>query len=263
MEPSWLGPAKTRSYPFEDLHRVRLEEHPDGSGDLIFTRASKCFRFTETIKFMAIDRPRDVEALVPRTMRGEQRQADMTSRGSAQDSAATTKSSETYKVALRIHFIRIVALGASALSAFCLLGNVLIFGVALVIRPSAVFDLAFSLIGFRGALGVCVAIGAALGSVAVCGLLAWAFWWFAAFLCVEITIRDGSEIDFRSWFRTVTLSISDILAIYTGEWHDPNRTLAVVQHKGGRLVLVNQFPHFADFLATVKALNPTVQITGF
>jgi hypothetical protein len=37
----------------------------------------------------------------------------------------------------------------------------------------------------------------------------------------------------------------------------------VVRHKGGKLTLLNQFADFPDFLATLRELNPSVDLKGF
>jgi hypothetical protein len=42
-----------------------------------------------------------------------------------------------------------------------------------------------------------------------------------------------------------------------------NRFQAVVRHKRGKLTLINHFSDFKDFLATVRELNPGVDIKGF
>ncbi len=74
---------------------------------------------------------------------------------------------------------------------------------------------------------------------------------------------EDRNVSFRGRLRTVTIPVSDIVMIRTGEWFDPNRFQAVVRHKGGKLTLVNHFSDFTDFLATVKELNPSIEIKGF
>jgi hypothetical protein len=79
----------------------------------------------------------------------------------------------------------------------------------------------------------------------------------------EITVDGDGRVEFRSRLRTIVLEASNITSITTGEWYDPNRFHAVVRHKGGRLTLVNDFADFEDLLATLRDLNPAIQIKGF
>ena len=77
-----------------------------------------------------------------------------------------------------------------------------------------------------------------------------------------ITIDEDRDVRFRGRLQTVTIPLNDIVMIRTGEWFDPNRFQAVVRHKRGKLTLINHFSDFADFLATVKELNPSIEIKG-
>ena len=80
---------------------------------------------------------------------------------------------------------------------------------------------------------------------------------------IEASWPEDGTIDFRSRLRTVQVPAGDITSITTGTWYDPNRFQAVVRHKGGKLTLINQFADFQDFLATLRELNPAVEIKGF
>ena len=79
----------------------------------------------------------------------------------------------------------------------------------------------------------------------------------------EISINDDRTIGFRSWTGTVTLRPEEILSIRTGGFFDPQRRQLRIRHKGGKWCLVNAFSDFSDFLATLKVLNPAVEIKGF
>ncbi len=80
---------------------------------------------------------------------------------------------------------------------------------------------------------------------------------------VEIAVRDDGELSFRGTLRSRSIAVAAITSIKTGGWRDPNRLLAFVRHENGTIVLVNHFPDFVQLLATVKTLNPTVDIDGF
>jgi uncharacterized membrane protein len=101
-------------------------------------------------------------------------------------------------------------------------------------------------------------VGSLLMGIIVCGM----FLHFALRIPIEITI-DEDQVSFRGRIRTVKIPVRDILAVQTGKWFDPNRFQLDVVHKRGKLTMINQFSEFPDFLATVKELNPSIEIKGF
>ena len=80
---------------------------------------------------------------------------------------------------------------------------------------------------------------------------------------IEITIDEERTVSFRNWFQTRSIPAAEIISISTGGWRDSNSFLAQIRHKQGKIILVNSFPEFRDFLAVVKSLNRTVEIKGF
>jgi hypothetical protein len=75
--------------------------------------------------------------------------------------------------------------------------------------------------------------------------------------------RGDGEVGLRSRLRTTVLRAGDITSVVTGGRADPNGFQAVIRHKGGKAVLVNQFPEIQDFLSSIKSLNPEVEVKGF
>ncbi|MDB5351759.1 MAG: hypothetical protein JWN86_3006 [Planctomycetota bacterium] len=75
----------------------------------------------------------------------------------------------------------------------------------------------------------------------------------------EIIWGDDGSIEFRGRKGTQRLHVADLRSIAPGT----GRMTVRVRHKGGRLRMPNRFHGFYDFLATVKAHNPSVAIKGF
>jgi hypothetical protein len=72
MEPGWFSGRTVRSYDGQQLGRMARTERSDGSGDLVFedyyTRDSDGGRMRTIRGFMAIDRVREVEELVRKSL---------------------------------------------------------------------------------------------------------------------------------------------------------------------------------------------------
>lgn len=75
----------------------------------------------------------------------------------------------------------------------------------------------------------------------------------------EIAVAEDGWVEFRGRKATQRVPIADLLAIAPGL----GRLAVNVKHAGGRLRVPNRFGGFYDFLATVKASNPSVAIKGF
>ena len=257
-----FGRLHCRSYAPAALRLMRLEEKPDDSGDLIFECISTWDGRARPVGFLAIDRAREVEALVRKTLlSGARPDIDSPGRAAAHPDLAIAVS-QTYRIALAVRLFQFVALAAGLLAGFCLLGNLVLALFVLVFRPTLLFALVPQIEPF-GVLGVAGSLAAGMGSLLACGIVVWGFFHIALAIPSEIAIDERGAIGFRSRLRTVTVQAGDILSIRTGGWFDPNRFQAVVRHKGGKLMLINQFPGFRDFLVTVRELNPAVEIKGF
>jgi hypothetical protein len=76
FEPGWRGAVTVRNYSAAGLGRMSRTERPDGSGDLVFEEfttsgtAGDSHRTSQTTRrgFLAIDRVREVEELVRKTL---------------------------------------------------------------------------------------------------------------------------------------------------------------------------------------------------
>jgi len=75
----------------------------------------------------------------------------------------------------------------------------------------------------------------------------------------EIVWGEDGSIDFRGRKGTQRVHVADLRSIAPGV----GRMAVRVRHTGGRLRMPNRFRGFYDFLATVKAHNPSVAIKGF
>lgn len=75
----------------------------------------------------------------------------------------------------------------------------------------------------------------------------------------EIALADDGWVEFRGRKGTERVRLADIRGITSGI----GRMAVRVRHAGGRLRMPNRFLGFYDFLATVKARNPSIAIKGF
>lgn len=172
----------------------------------------------------------------------------------------------TYRISVRFRLYQVAALAVGGVSVFCLVGNLAVALAALAIMPRIALAALASLTaenGWPGPLGIagCLAVG--VGSLVILGLVTWLSFRFAFATPTEITVNSDGRVEFRSRLRTAVLRASEITSITTGGWTVPTRSQAVIRHTSGKVVLVNEFPDFRNFLATIKALNPAVEIKGF
>jgi hypothetical protein len=263
IESGYLGRTKTREYSAHSLGLMRVEAHSDGTGDLIFESPSSWVGPAQTVGFLAIDQAEAVENLVRETLFAAGTQPTNSPGRSTQQSAAPTAVSKCYRLSLAMRLFQFVFLGAGILVAFCLLGNLVVFLAILIIQPQFIVDGLIPELGQFGAFGIASAIAGGLGSLLTCLLVCWLFFRFALGFPIEITVDEDRSINFRSRLRTVTIPVDNVVSIRTGDWFDPNRFQALVRHKSGKLLLVNHFSDFKDFLTTVKTLNPAIEIKGF
>jgi len=262
IEPGLLGGFTNRSYTPGDLALMRCDERADGTGDLVFEGRKTWVGTPQAVGFLAVDRVRGVEALVRKTLLTGK--AGHGSPGGPPEGPAA--GGRTYRVSVGFRFFRGVALAVGVISSLCLVGNLVVALAALVIMPKMALALPASVAvenGWPGPLGVAGGIAIALATLTVGGLVAWNAFRFALATPTEVVITGAGAVELRSWLRTTVLQAGDIASIKTGGWIDPNGFHAVIRHKGGKVVLVNQFPEFRDLLATIKAVNPAVEIRGF
>jgi hypothetical protein len=260
-EPGLLGQPKVRSYTADALRLMRLEGHDDGTGDLIFESPPNRLGMAQSVGYLAIEEAREVEVLVRRTLfsTGLSRWETPVQ---APHLDPATSGRKTYRLSLGIRLFQFVFLAAGLLTAVCIIVNVVLFLGVLIFQPNLLFSL-IAPMNPPGAGGTVGAIVAGVVSVLIAALVAWNFFYFALAIPFEISIDEDGAVGFRSRLRTVTIPAGDIKSITAGAWYDPNGFQAVVRHKGGKLPLINQFADFRDFLATLKALNPAVEMKGF
>jgi hypothetical protein len=257
VEPGVLGCDKTRSYRPNALRLMRVEEHSDGSGDLIFESRSTWTGLAQTVGFVGIDVPRGVEVLVRKTLRNVE-----LGRSAAQV-AASSEVWKSYRLWLAIRLFQFVAFAAGALVVFCIAADIGLFVGLLVLQPVLSIQFTQRLIQEYGVSGVAVGIVAGVGTVIGGIFVSGMFFHFALRFPIEIRIHDDRVISFRSRIRTISIAVDDIVVISTGRWFDPNRFNGLVRFKGGKLTFVNRFSNFKDFLTTVKDLNPAIEVKGF
>jgi hypothetical protein len=99
------------------------------------------------------------------------------------------------------------------------------------------------------------------------GLLFACFWtaalswtWYAYLrIPVEIRIDETSRVHFRSVIRRQTLNMVDILSIKT-PMLSPG--FVDVRYRGGTIHLMSRMDGFHDFIATLKSMNPAIEVKG-
>ena len=263
IEPGFLGGTKTHTYVFESLRLMRVEEHSDGSGDLIFENRSTWTGLTRTLGFLGIDDPRSVETLVRETLYCTKPQGSDEAVGSTAQTVSSTGTWKSYRLSLPIRLFQFVALAAGILSAVCLIADFLLLIGFLVLRPVVSFQFAQRMVQEYGASGVAMGIVIGLGSAIGYVFVLRVFFQFVLCYPIEININYDRVITFRGRVRAIRVPIDDVVLIRTGGWLDPNRFNGVVRFKRGKQAFVNRFSDFKDFLATVKDQNPTIEIEGF
>jgi hypothetical protein len=265
IAPDRLGRSKTKSFAADTLRLIRAEQHHDGTGDLIFASPSNWAGMAEQVGFLGIDDIGDVEALLWRTLLSKAHpQTDSSAPGAAKIDPSTS-TQKCYQLSVWLRLFQFVFLAAGSLVTLCIVGNIILVALLLAMGPESLFGprppgvkpLTFG--GLEIAAVIVAGLGSLLMGVVVCAL----FFHFALCIPIEIKISEDRDIHFRARLRSVTIPVSDIQMIRTGGWFDPNRFQAVVRYKGGKLILINHFSDFTDFLATVKELNPSVEIKGF
>jgi hypothetical protein len=263
IEPRVLGRTKIRGYTASSLRLMRVEEHRDRTGDVIFEARSGWPGFAQNVGFLAIEHAGDVEALVRKTLFPATLPVTHSPEPEDQTDAHSDANQKRYRLAIAMQFFQLIFLAAGALVAFCVVGNGILFLLVLILRPQLITAALSPQMKDLGPLGTAGAVAAGAASLIVGALVSGMFFRFALVFPAEISIHEHRDIYVRSRLRTVTIPVSDVISIKTGEWFDPNRFQAVIRHKGGKIVLLNQFPNFTEFLATVRDLNPAAKIEGF
>jgi hypothetical protein len=90
-------------------------------------------------------------------------------------------------------------------------------------------------------------------------LLGWLFYVRLPKMPTEIDLANDGWIEFRNRRGAQQVHVASIRSIGQGI----GRRTVRVRHGGGRLRLPNRVRDFYDFLATVKSMNPAIEIRGF
>jgi hypothetical protein len=95
-----------------------------------------------------------------------------------------------------------------------------------------------------------------LGALCVFG---WIFYVRYPKMPRELAVSSDGWVHVRGRSADTRVHVTSIRSIGRGLGHQTVR----LRHARGRLRLPNRFPGFYDFLATVKGLNPAIEIRGF
>jgi hypothetical protein len=90
-------------------------------------------------------------------------------------------------------------------------------------------------------------------------IFGWLFYVRLPRMPTEIGVTDDGWIEFRNRLGARQVHVASIRSIGRGL----GRRTVRVRHGGGRLRLPDRVRDFYDFLATVKAMNPAIEIRGF
>lgn len=90
------------------------------------------------------------------------------------------------------------------------------------------------------------------------GLLAWILY---AFLRIPftITLKDDNSLELTSVLQKTIISPQDIISIKGAPW---SLGFIDLKHRGGTVKLISRMTGFYELIATVKALNPAIEVEG-
>ncbi|WP_422930046.1 hypothetical protein [Singulisphaera sp. PoT] len=240
---------RAKSFRPEDLALVQCDEQAGGSGDLVFENRKTWTGQARPVGFLGIERVREVEALLRRALGEAHFAAPAPSVGGRPDGGfgrpATSDDPgpvRTWKLPVSQRVI--------------LVGICLVFSIVpIVMAVNTALVLAWGL--QRGQVPEVFPL-ICLGAVVVSLGFAFAIRHILA-TPVEISLAEDGTVTFRSWLRTEAIPAGEIRSVETGG----NRFEARVRHGDGSVRLINNFPDFRSFLASLKVSNPDVVIRGF
>jgi len=102
-------------------------------------------------------------------------------------------------------------------------------------------------------------LGPRLLLLALMIVFGWIFYVRLPKMPTEIGVADDGWIEFRNGRGARQVHVASIRSIGRGI----GRGTVRVRHGGGKLRLPNRVRNFYDFLATVKTMNPAIEIRGF
>jgi len=95
--------------------------------------------------------------------------------------------------------------------------------------------------------------------ITMLGLFYLSLWYLQFREFNRIIIHENELITFHSPIRQKTVALSDIELIKSTFIFG----FAVIRHKHGKIRLMRRIDNFADFIYTIKALNPEVKVRVF
>ena len=125
IEPGLLSGMTDRSYPPGALALMRCDEREDGAGDLVFENRKTWVGMPQAVGFLAVERVREVEAMV--------RKALLAAGPSTQQTATISAGGRAYRISGTFRLYQAVGLAVSGLTAFCLVGNLVVALAALIL----------------------------------------------------------------------------------------------------------------------------------
>jgi len=102
-------------------------------------------------------------------------------------------------------------------------------------------------------------LGPRLLLLALMIIFGWIFYVRLPKMPTEIGVANDGWIEFRNRRGTHQVHVASIRSIGRGI----GRRTVRVRHGGGKLRLPDRVRNFYDFLATVKTMNPAIEIRGF
>ncbi len=245
IRPGFFARREVLSFPRASLTPLRCDARADGSGNLVFENRKSWVGTPRPEGFLAVEHVRELEGQL-HTMLGK----NASSLPDSSIPSGSQSSASTFRLPLPARAMLVVFTVALSMGTLIIAARVLIVPLVLMlgILPSGAASKAFGVQELAPVL--CLS-----GFIYVTGRLVQT--------PVEITIGEDRSILFKSWFLMRSVPVSEILSIKTGGWMDTNCFQAEIRHRQGRIHLINQFPVFREFLVTVKALNPAVEIQGF
>ncbi len=81
--------------------------------------------------------------------------------------------------------------------------------------------------------------------------------------CGEIRLGDDGTCELETKDTVIRLHVNEIQSVRYGTENDEQSESYTIHYRSGKLHVAQRMTGFADFLARLKALNPTVDLTSF
>jgi hypothetical protein len=261
VEPDWIRGVSVRRFSPAELRLMRLDERKDGSGDLIFEDRPDWTNMSSPVGFLAIERVRDVESLLQKTLISN----SIVERVKRLQFWDDDKDEQVYRMSINGRLMMFIPIVIWAIVAFCLVGFATAALMVLVefpdkIAPFLARQAKEMNLNARWGVVELVSLGAAQFTIGVFAL--WGLFRSVTTNPTTIVLNRSGEATFRSLRRTIVVRAEDVDSIVAGSWFDPNRYGIVIRHKGGKISLTNHYPTFSEFVLKMKYFNPSIRVRG-